>query len=476
MTQAGKKTIVVAGASGLVGRALPEALGADFNLIGMSRQAQSVLPVSDSEYDYVWREADLFSRKQTLLATEGADLAIYLVHSMRPSAALTQGQMRDMDLLCADNFSRAAEHHGISKIICISSLNANNEVEKTLGSRGAKVCVLRASIILGPGGDRTEMLVRLVESLPVMVLPAWTRTRVRPIARDDMVEAIRWVLENDQPSSCILNVAGPDVTTFGELLEITADIMGLERKFFSVGIDAPRTSSLWISAFTGLPAGMIRTTIDNLRNKNLLDGGSGADFPALLQTPLREALQRTVDARKEARTLMTKRVAKTAPQIVRSVQRLPLPPGRGAEWVASIYTRWLSRVLWPFLYVQLVDERFFYFKVRLLPWPFLILERDHHISQPDRQLFWIRGGLLAGKQTHGRLEFREVLDKQYVLAAIHDFRPRLPWPTYLLTQARIHLLVMYAFGQYLKRVCKVLLLQQDKNEPITGSEPPHIDP
>ncbi len=469
MDHADKKTIVVAGASGLVGRALPAALGAKFNLIGMSRQPPSILQVSDSEHDYVWREADLFSRKQTLLATEGADLAIYLVHSMRPTAALTQGQMHDMDLLCADNFSRAAEYHGISKIICISSLNANDEVEKTLGSRGAKVCVLRASIILGPGGDRAEMLVRLVETLPMMLLPAWTRTRVRPIARNDIVEAIRWVLENDQAAACIWNVAGPDVTSFAELLEVTADIMGLKRKFWTIGIDAPRSSSLWISTFTGLPSGMIRTTIESLRDENLRDESELRALPGLPQTPLRESMQRTVDSRKDAHSL-TKRVAKPTPPIVRSVQRLQLPPGRGAEWVSMLYTRWLSRVLWPFLHVEIKDEKFVHFKVRLLPWPVLILERDHHVSQPDRQLFWIRGGLLAGNQSQGRLEFREVLDKKYVLAAIHDFHPRLPWPTYLLTQARIHLLVMYAFARYLKRVCKSQRLPPDKTDQITGPD------
>lgn len=474
MTQAHKKTIVVAGASGLVGRALPAALGADYCLIGMSRQPPSVLPASDSEHDYVWREADLFSRKQTLLATEGADLAIYLVHSMRPSAALTQGQMRDMDLLCADNFARAAEHHGIEKIICISSLNANDEVEKTLAARGARVCILRASIILGPGGDRAEMLVRLVQRLPFMLLPAWTRTRIRPIASNDIVDVIRWVLETDR-SDCIWNVAGPDTTSFAQLLQITAALMGRKRKFFSIGIDAPRGSTLWISSVTGLPAGMVRTTIESLRSENLLTESEQQEPPVLQQTPLREALQRTIEARKNAHS-MTRLVAKTPPQFVRSVQRLQLPPGHGAEWVARVYTRWLSRVLWPFLHVQQKDERFFCFMIRFIPWPILILESDRHVSQPDRQLFWIRGGLLAGKQTQGRLEFREVLDKQYVLAAIHDFRPRLPWPTYLLTQARIHLLVMYAFGQYLKRVCKARRLQQDQNEQITGPDSTHTGP
>lgn len=40
---------------------------------------------------------------------EGIDTAIYLVHSMMPSAKLTQANFEDMDALLADNFGRAAK-------------------------------------------------------------------------------------------------------------------------------------------------------------------------------------------------------------------------------------------------------------------------------------------------------------------------------------------------------------------------------
>ena len=42
----------------------------------------------------------------------GARFAVYLVHSMMPSARLTQASFADVDLLCADNFARAAKRAG----------------------------------------------------------------------------------------------------------------------------------------------------------------------------------------------------------------------------------------------------------------------------------------------------------------------------------------------------------------------------
>ena len=62
-------------------------------------------------------------------------------------------------------------------------------------------------------------------------------------------------------------------------------------------------------------------------------------------------------------------------------------------------------------------------------------------SFPGRTLFYITSGLLAIAHPKGRLEFRETLDK-YIITAIHDFIPALPWFVYKFTQAIIHLWVM----------------------------------
>ena len=51
-------------------------------------------------------------------------------------------------------------------------------------------------------------------------------------------------------------------------------------------------------------------------------------------------------------------------------------------------------------------------------------------------------------------ELREVLGGTALLAAIHDFRPALPWQVYQLTQARVHLAVMRGFGRHLARVAE----------------------
>ena len=123
----------------------------------------------------------------------------------------------------------------------------------------------------------------------------------------------------------------------------------------------------------------------------------------------------------------------------RSVQRLPLPPGRDAAWVAAEYVRWLPTFMRPFLRVDVDEARVCRFMFRPLRRPLLTLAFSDERSAPDRQLFYVTGGLLA-RDVSGprpRLEFRSVLEGTSIIAAVHDFAPRLPWVVYVLTQALV---------------------------------------
>jgi hypothetical protein len=60
----------------------------------------------------------------------------------------------------------------------------------------------------------------------------------------------------------------------------------------------------------------------------------------------------------------------------------------------------------------------------------------------------IEDGILVKKHAGARLEFRRVLAGKYVIVAIHDYAPALPWFIYIYTQAITHLLVMRAFARF----------------------------
>ncbi len=60
---------------------------------------------------------DLLSLEDTERALVGARYAVYLAHSMMPASRLTQASFADLELLCADNFARAAAAAGVERIV-----------------------------------------------------------------------------------------------------------------------------------------------------------------------------------------------------------------------------------------------------------------------------------------------------------------------------------------------------------------------
>ena len=166
--QTQKPTLVVAGATGFIGQSLGPILSQDFHLVGLSRS-----PRKDPGHYAEFRQADLFSLKDTERALEGADYVVYLVHSMMPSARLVQANFRDLDLVCADNFARAAKMQGVQHMVYLGGLVPDGslsehlasraEVEDVLRSTGVPVTVLRAGLVVGASGSSFQILLRLVK-------------------------------------------------------------------------------------------------------------------------------------------------------------------------------------------------------------------------------------------------------------------------------------------------------------------------
>ena len=196
-----KPRVVVAGASGFVGRVLVSRLAERYDVVALSRSPRQ------STDGVRWVKADLFSLLDCEKAMAGADRVVYLVHSMQPSARLSQGRFADMDLILADNVARAAK--GAKQILYLGGLipegehlsehlRSRLEVERALAAHGTPVTTLRAGLVIGPGGSSFRILRRLVERLPVMLCPAWTESLTQPIDLDTLIEVLVASLEDQQ--------------------------------------------------------------------------------------------------------------------------------------------------------------------------------------------------------------------------------------------------------------------------------------
>lgn len=451
---------LIAGASGFIGQALLKKLQSDpqLSIVALSRQQPSV-----GHERLEWRQADIFSLKDIAQAMEGCDQVVYLVHSMLPSASLVQGTFYDLDLILADNFARAARQVGVKHVVYLGGLlpkeqnqlswhlKSRLEVEQCLQSAAPRVTVLRAGMVIGQGGSSFAILRRLVQRLPLMLCPSWTSTLSQPIDLDDLLKVLHSCLTDESVQGHVWDVGGPKVMTYQEMMGAMATSLGKKTRMISVGAFSLNMSRFWVTFVTGAPKALVYPLVLSLRYAMLVREKARFPRTELMQTPFDESLKHWVNkVEGDVHAFHTPVVLK-APKHVRSVQRLVLPAGKDAAWVADEYFRWLPRFFSFIIRTQVEGTlcRFYFVTPKLT---LLLLDKSVERSAPDRQLLYIRGGLLAREQGRGRLEFREVLERRHVMAAIHDFRPALPWIIYKWTQAVVHLIVMNAFGRHLQSI------------------------
>ena len=146
---------------------------------------------------------------------------------MEPS---TDGPFNVRERRAAENFARAAQTAGVGRIVYLGGLiPAHGPASAHLASRlaveeillGAGPCsvALRASIVIGAGSRSFRFLVRLVERLPVLAVPAWRTNRTNPIDERDVIEMLARAADADGVCGTSLDVGGPDVVTYGELID-----------------------------------------------------------------------------------------------------------------------------------------------------------------------------------------------------------------------------------------------------------------
>jgi uncharacterized protein YbjT (DUF2867 family) len=471
--------VAVAGASGFVGRHLVDRLCADHDVIALGRSAGSGSSWRGTSARA--RSCDLFSLRDAETALQGVDVAYYLVHSMMPTARLTQARFEDMDAIIADNFGRAAALAGVKQIVYLGGLipsdselskhlESREEVETLLGAHGVSVTVLRAGLVVGKGGSSLDIMTKLVQRLPVMVCPSWTDSRTQPIALSDVVELLARCAGHEKVIGRVFDVGGSDVLTYREMMRRTAEVMGVKRTFVSIGMFTPGLSTLWVSLVTGSSRALVGPLVQSLKHPMVAENDELARIFGVEPIGFEQALRAAFtderpghDGRIQTADLIAPvtpvnddramtRPASDAPD-VRSIQRLHLDEETDAISVASAYLEWLPHFCRPWLRVDVDAAGVCKFMVRGTKICLLELSYSKERSSRDRALLYITSGVLAliREGDRDRLEFRMLPGGRSVLAAIHDFTPALPWFIYKVTQAQAHLIVMRAFGRHLRR-------------------------
>ncbi len=449
--------IAIAGAFGFVGRNLIQHIldFTDHEVIAISRSSR----MSDNPRVTCVR-ADLHSLKEITAALKGSDVAIYLVHSMAPSSRLSQGHFRDFDFILADNFGRASNSCDIKQIIYVGGmipcdrtlsihLESRLEVEEVLKSHSIPVSALRCGLVLGPKSSSFSIIVRLTNRLPLMVLPKWMRTKSNPVYVVDLAKIVVACAENPEGGHRVIDVGMDQRVSYKEIVVATAKELGKKPILIDAPYFSPHISKLWVRMVSGAPKSLVYPLINSVRHEMLKSPeNSWPDSWGITPRNLKDSVKETFTSPfvfEIPRLLSSIRQQSE----VRSVQRMHLPEKSSVPDVVNMYFTWLPWYLKPFLKISrknLVCE----YRTRFFSILLLVLERDRQSSKKNRELFHVKSGLLVAKHNRGRFEFRASPDREFLIAALHNYKPSLPWFVYRLSQALVHRLVMKSFSRSLK--------------------------
>jgi uncharacterized protein YbjT (DUF2867 family) len=452
--------VVIAGASGFVGSLLVEHIlkTTDHQVVALTRRERDKTQTTPR---LEWLSCDLFSMLELEAAMQGADVAIYLVHSMLPSARLTQGTFLDFDLMLADNFARSAKKSGVRQIIYLSGiippdsllslhLKSRLEVETIFRASGIATTCMRAGVIIGPSGSSFEIMRRLVKRLAVMVCPSWTATISCPVSVWDVISLITSAINCPKAFDKTYDVVGPDPLSYREMMQSLAEVMQVKRRFIEVPFVSPTISRLWVCTITGAPKNLVYPLIDSLKTNMVAYGNDEIDFADWSPMSFTEALKKSIAEAEHCAPnafRYTGRINKT--NRVRSVQRMVTLFKSPVEKIAEMYFEWLSVFLSFIFSIRFETKEIIHIHLKLLSRPLLTFRYSSSRSNNGRVLYYLSDGLLVKPNKKGRLEFRDIYGGLYKIIAIHEYEPRLPWFIYKYTQAIVHLFVMRAFSRYL---------------------------
>ena len=93
--------------------------------------------------------------------------------------------------------------------------------------------------MIGARSRSFRFLVRLIERLPLVALPAWRSNRTQPVDERDVIESLARSATVPAAAGRSLDVTGPDVVSYGELVERIRDAMLVRRPLVRLRVSGP---------------------------------------------------------------------------------------------------------------------------------------------------------------------------------------------------------------------------------------------
>jgi uncharacterized protein YbjT (DUF2867 family) len=221
-------------------------------------------------------------------ALDGVEVAYYLIHSMEGQGPA--GRFVSEELQGAERFADASRAAGVRRIVYLGGLVPSDgelsphlrsrlAVEEALLAAAPESMAFRASIVIAARSRSFRLMVRLVERMPVMALPAWRDRRTQPVDGRDVMEILARAAAAPARLAGSWDVAGPDLMTYAEMIERIADALLLDRPTIRLGFNLTSVAAPLAAAVAGEDVGLIAPLMGSLEHDLLPRPGHDAAEP-----------------------------------------------------------------------------------------------------------------------------------------------------------------------------------------------------
>lgn len=129
-----KPKVLLAGATGYIGKNLIASIKSEAQLYTLSKY-----PKEEEVQEVIWLKKDIYNYQDVVSAMEGMNIAIFYLDPTKHSAKLTDATAKDLNIIAADNFGRAAAINKVTKIIYIGGSRFDRETVERLSAYGVTV-------------------------------------------------------------------------------------------------------------------------------------------------------------------------------------------------------------------------------------------------------------------------------------------------------------------------------------------------
>lgn len=270
-----KPPLFIFGPTGFVGRNLLASLrGRGYAITGLVRDSRGVELVRSLGAQAAIGE--ILKPETYRNAIPPRSSVVYLVRMGAP-------ERYELDRQVAETAIRVCRGAGVSRIIHLTGLldlarrlppyfENRYRIARIIERSGLPFTILRASIIFGEGSVSYELLKAAVVHLPVIPLPPWRNTKVQPIVIGDVIRCLIATIENPGLVNRSLDIGGPEVYTYGELLRKFAAAQGLGRKFFNIPFHAHLVAASILGPLARVRVGETAALLESLSNTSVVQG------------------------------------------------------------------------------------------------------------------------------------------------------------------------------------------------------------